>query len=362
MLTQPIRSVITTMTIAACICGQFASEVAAQQASSRRAVKQPAMVPMSEGLNKPVGNAVSALDSAQTSSLVQSNEANRFTESGLARASSRRTPAKPSPVSAIKIARTSPMQPSASVLPAAFIADQVPVPSLEDPEMFRVPAGDSITQDESNLADKLPPSSGFSQFPAPKGPYSSLPIRQKTTAIRTATPLGYGNFALPRQQTQLSEGVNEDAGTLLDQLPDANLHQGLAFDSMSQANAQGTVGDPYMASRAYAGQQRVGAGSITKTWRSPNMRHRPLYFEQPNLERYGHTHPRLQPLLSGAHFFSSVALLPYKTGVNPPSQCLYSIGHGRPGDCVEKVGEKHPFNPRAALRQAAVVVTGIAGL
>ena len=61
--------------------------------------------------------------------------------------------------------------------------------------------------------------------------------------------------------------------------------------------------------------------------------YRPLYFEEISLERYGWTHGLVQPAISGAHFFGSVALLPYKMTVRRPRSCLCSNGFSRCGDC-----------------------------
>ena len=67
-------------------------------------------------------------------------------------------------------------------------------------------------------------------------------------------------------------------------------------------------------------------------WQAPALCHRPLYFEEPNLERYGHTSRFLtQPFLSGAHFFSSVPALPLKMAIERPHTCRYTLGNGRPG-------------------------------
>ena len=71
------------------------------------------------------------------------------------------------------------------------------------------------------------------------------------------------------------------------------------------------------------------------TWAAPSFYHRPLYFEQVNLERYGYGPWHcLQPLYSSGHFFGSVGLLPYKMLKHPPHEKSYTLGHGRPGDCV----------------------------
>lgn len=68
-------------------------------------------------------------------------------------------------------------------------------------------------------------------------------------------------------------------------------------------------------------------------WEAPGFYHRPLYFEQPNVERYGHYVPRWQPAISGAHFFGSIVALPYKMWVYPPCDPIYTLGHHRPGSC-----------------------------
>lgn len=71
------------------------------------------------------------------------------------------------------------------------------------------------------------------------------------------------------------------------------------------------------------------------TWVSPVFHHQPLYFEQPNLERYGIGRTRIfQPLLSSVHFFGSIPLVPYKTLTHHPRERIYTLGQGRPGNCV----------------------------
>ena len=71
------------------------------------------------------------------------------------------------------------------------------------------------------------------------------------------------------------------------------------------------------------------------TWKASNLCHKPLYFEEVNLERYGHTAgPVLQPLVSSAHFFGNIIVLPYKMGVHGPTECQYSLGYYRPGNCA----------------------------
>jgi hypothetical protein len=95
------------------------------------------------------------------------------------------------------------------------------------------------------------------------------------------------------------------------------------------------------------------------TWKASGLCHKPLYFEQSHMERYGHSWgPVLDPVVSGAHFFASVPMLPYKMGLEPPCECVYPLGHYRPGSCAPRYIEPFPFSIRAAALEATAV-TGL---
>ncbi len=92
------------------------------------------------------------------------------------------------------------------------------------------------------------------------------------------------------------------------------------------------------------------------TWKAPNLCHKPLYFEEVNLERYGHTGgPFLQPVISSAHFFANIAVLPYKMGVHAPNECQYALGYYRPGNCAPWIVPPVPLSLRGGLYQAAAM-------
>lgn len=96
---------------------------------------------------------------------------------------------------------------------------------------------------------------------------------------------------------------------------------------------------------------------ITYMWKASGLSHKPLYFEQVHLERYGHSWgPYVQPLVSGAHFFLTVPILPYKMGLKTPNECVYSLGYYRPGSCAPYMLDPVPFTWRAGLFQAGAVV------
>lgn len=100
--------------------------------------------------------------------------------------------------------------------------------------------------------------------------------------------------------------------------------------------------------------------ATTMTWKASALCHKPLYFEDVQLERYGHTAgPIAQPVLSGAHFFLNVATLPYKMGINPPNECQYALGYYRPGNCAPWLVPPIPLSVRGALLQAGTVVGGV---
>jgi len=89
--------------------------------------------------------------------------------------------------------------------------------------------------------------------------------------------------------------------------------------------------------------------------------HKPLYFEEVQLERYGHTAgPVRQPIISGCHFVMNVALLPYRMGINPPTECQYALGYYRPGSCAPWMIPPFPLSLRGAATEALVAAGIIA--
>jgi hypothetical protein len=94
-------------------------------------------------------------------------------------------------------------------------------------------------------------------------------------------------------------------------------------------------------------------------WEAPNLWHYPLYFEDPALERYGHSHGYIaQPFWSVARFSGQLLALPYQMTIDPPCCPVYALGWYRPGDCAPKLKYKIPWNTHAAAVEAGVV-TGL---
>lgn len=91
-------------------------------------------------------------------------------------------------------------------------------------------------------------------------------------------------------------------------------------------------------------------------WAPTNLWHHPLYFEDPALERYGHTyHPVVQPFASTARFSTQLVGLPYQMALHPVHARQYTLGWYRPGEHAPKLHYQIPFNQEAAMTQAAAI-------
>ena len=113
-----------------------------------------------------------------------------------------------------------------------------------------------------------------------------------------------------------------------------------------------SLGSTKLAARTYE--------PTTVAYKASGLCHKPLYFEEIQLERSGHEFgPIVQPAISTAHFFKNVAFLPYKMGIHPINECQYALGHYRPGNCAPWSIEPIPLSLRGAALQAKVI-TGAA--
>lgn len=99
-------------------------------------------------------------------------------------------------------------------------------------------------------------------------------------------------------------------------------------------------------------------------WAAPAVFHRPLYFEQPNVERYGHYVACCkggnwaQSAISAAHFFGTIPVLPYKIGADPCCERHYVLGTYRPGSCNPHQLVKPKYSCCGLVLQG-ITVTGL---
>ena len=98
------------------------------------------------------------------------------------------------------------------------------------------------------------------------------------------------------------------------------------------------------------------------TWASPNLCYQPLYYEDANLERFGARFPFWQPAIAAVHFFGSTIRLPYMMGLDPPHECFYAAGYGRPGNgyCYQR--EHLVWSLKGASLQALLITGAVFAL
>jgi hypothetical protein len=97
----------------------------------------------------------------------------------------------------------------------------------------------------------------------------------------------------------------------------------------------------------------------TYTWQASNIFYQPLYFEDPDLERYGHAWPFfIQPIVSSLRFTTQAVGIPYQMVIDPCCCRVYPLGYYRPGECAPKLIYQIPWNTEAAAAEAGVI-TGV---
>ena len=127
-------------------------------------------------------------------------------------------------------------------------------------------------------------------------------------------------------------------------LPDGNLPENVA---LACAANMGTVNDIRL---------EYGWAQFDFHWAASCLCHAPLYFEEINAERYGYTPSYVfQPLISAGRFFLTIPALPYKMLVDRPHDCIYTLGHYRPGSCVPRRWNHLPLDIAAATVEVGVI-------
>ncbi len=106
-----------------------------------------------------------------------------------------------------------------------------------------------------------------------------------------------------------------------------------------------------------ASQMSLSWGQIEYQWTPTELAHQPLYFDDAPLERYGQTvSPALQPILSGARFFGTLPVVPYKIGLNGPWDRVTTLGYYRPGSPAPCVSQTLPLKFDAAFIESGAWV------
>lgn len=110
--------------------------------------------------------------------------------------------------------------------------------------------------------------------------------------------------------------------------------------------------------------------TLTYQWDSTCLCCQPLYFEEVNAERYGYIcndycgcccSPQncMQSACSAAHFFGTVPCLPYCILAECPTECVYTLGHYRPGTCGVPWRWNYPSCKPVAAAASGGIYTGL---
>jgi hypothetical protein len=215
----------------------------------------------------------------------------------------------------------------------------------------------------------------------PRNPFNDLPDEtpQFQTPTMDSPPLEF-QPTLPPDSSGFGEALRGDAPAASEDVIESERQKAAAACSQSRENLQTKTIDQVILSISVSGNEGVDfpfecsidqgdwhAGrawaQTTYLWKASALCHKPLYFEDEQLERYGHSFsPCCQPLISGAHFFCTLPVLPYCMGVKPPMECEYALGHYRPGSCAPYMINPVPISARGALIQAGAVAGAAAVL
>lgn len=92
-------------------------------------------------------------------------------------------------------------------------------------------------------------------------------------------------------------------------------------------------------------------------WAASDLSHHPLYFEDPGLERYGHTHNKwIQPFVSSGLFLGQTVALPYQMAMDPPWTSRSTLGWYRPGECAPRLKYRISVNGKGTAAEVISVV------
>lgn len=109
----------------------------------------------------------------------------------------------------------------------------------------------------------------------------------------------------------------------------------------------------------YGPDRESGWTYTNKGWVPPVYFHQPTYYEDTMLENHGHERcPKLQPMLSGARFYTGLFFSPYLYCLQGPLEDVSSAGRFRPGTIAPALRQRAPYSPHAIGAQAVSTASG----
>ena len=260
-----------------------------------------------------------------------------------------------------------------AVSPARALATDLPMPPLPQCESVP-PAGvllDNPVVDEPLAEERaeevvdeasVPSAAPSADETVPPTPETSVEIQLTAADVVMVDAEGKAGAEKDRQERKDRDAARNACG---DQAKDCkqalkNLRDDGIETIALDIRVGGRPGSDYPCECRLEGetfQQRRFATTMM-TWKAAGNCHKPLYFEDWNLERYGHSYGPLDPVFSAAHFFGTLPVLPYKMGVELPWECVYPLGYYRPGSCAPWTVPAAPISCRGFAVEGATV-TGL---
>jgi hypothetical protein len=267
--------------------------------------------------------------------------------------------ALPSLAQSITEARSTSVQPGSSLESAESIGLRLN-PASDGPNLASAEGGvlhRSLNNDAVDAPSQFPPETHTSNF---------LPSRIESIAPNRPSPSSTLRPELKREVETIARKQEDELRRRQQAQPPAPPHDTIISDLRAQtqldisrapspAEARPIKAIPVpedwvsLAPRNWSAQRKYWAAAATC--------HLPLYFQDPVLERYGHsieqfvgpigrylTYPLdaptqstqrnqlLQPFFSAGLFAFQIAALPYNAIVDPPWEAQYDLGYYRPGD------------------------------
>jgi hypothetical protein len=167
--------------------------------------------------------------------------------------------------------------------------------------------------------------------------------------LQVPVPPSEAEGAPPGEPGQLPEEVKSEFKSISSLGVNIGTEEGRFPDDIAAGRFKG-AGELYQS----LGYRREWAAS-SYAWVAPGLCHNPLYFEEINLERHGHSFGLVQPGVSFLNFYGRLILLPYLMGATPPRECVYTLGYYRPGSYAPFQLHRPPLSAKGALYEAAAI-------
>ena len=208
-----------------------------------------------------------------------------------------------------------------------------------------------VTLAQVTLIEQIPVDLPSEKRPVDQEPLDSIPPKLDDPKLDGSTKIEESP-SIPRSKEPLRVGALS--------IPNTSI-SGIGTGTTPEDATAGRLPTPMPL--PYGPDREAGWSVKTKHWVAPVYCHQPTYYEDVMLEHHGHERcVALQPVLSGARFYTGIFFTPYLATLRPPLQDIPSTGHYRPGSCAPALRQRAPYDPTAMKVQAAATAAGVVAL